>query len=152
MALRSPFLLACCTGGMREETAGLSPGPGQLPPLAFTGHFPLGCRSRELGPLNCVRWADGGCLGARRNLITLVKLTLTATVPLKCWLIPPFQSSSLSLSGWGSRCFCPADIYTSCLFDIAPSFSFREPPTCQWFRGRNGPSLANQSTDLPWPL
>lgn len=36
----------------------------------------------------------GHVLGALRNLNTLVKLTLKATV-LGCWLIPPFQSSSL---------------------------------------------------------
>lgn len=72
--------------------AGLSPGTGQLPPLAFTRHFPLGRRSSELGPLPRVGWADGGCSGTRRNLITLVKLTLTATVPLKCRLIHLFRA------------------------------------------------------------
>lgn len=86
---------------------------------------------------------------------------------------PPFQSSSLSLSGWGGRCFCPADIYASCLFDTAPPFSFREPPTqcqcgsgvemdpvwpirepthpgpCDWLRrGTRDPSQSNQSQCL----
>lgn len=144
VVLRSPLPPPCSKGWPllgAWPMASSSPHPTQ---------FPRGLRSSKLGHST----VSGGLtarvlghpLGARKNLNTLVKPNLKATLPQGCWLIPPFQSSSLSPIGRGSRCFCPADINVSRRFRTAPPFPLGELPTL------SRPVVQGWECNPVWPI
>lgn len=116
-ALRSPLLSACWAGVMGEERAGLSLGPGQLPPLALIEHsFPWDLEAASWGPFESgglTAAVLGYPLGAKRNLNTLIKLSLKATASPGMLAHPTFSKFFIISPGL----FGSADIYASSLSD-----------------------------------
>lgn len=158
-ALRSPLLSACWAGVMGEERAGLSLGPGQLPPLALIEHsFPWDLEAASWGPFESgglTAAVLGYPLDAKRNLNTLIKLSLKATASPGMLAHPTFSKFFINPHpGLGSRLFGSADIYASSLSDRAPPFPSGEPPTSRAHGSKVEirPRLAHQRAELSWPL
>ena len=144
---------------MGEERAGLSSGPGQLPPLALVEHsFSWDLEAASWGPFivsgGLTAAVLGYPLGARRNLHTLIKLSLKATASPGMLAHPTFSKFFIIPPGLGSRLFGSADIYASRLSDRAPPFPSGEPstPRARGSKVEIRPRLATQRAELSWPL
>lgn len=140
-ALRSPLLSACWAGVMGEERVGLSLGPGQLPPLSLIEHsFPWDLEAASWGPFESgglTAAVLGHPLGAKRNLSTLIKLSLKATASpgmlahstfSKFFIIPPRIGQQ---TFWFSRHPCLQSFRQSTSISLWGATHSQSP----WFKG-----------------